>query len=548
LLSPLDVLRRYPPHSGTLRSLLDSRAARSPGQQCLVCDEQSLDYRQVQAAVDRVAAQLSGLGVAAGARVGCMSLNHPSTVFLLIALAGLGAVMVPINPDYGVDETAYVLGHAEVCGVVSSPATLDTVRAAIATAGIAPWLLLNAAAAKERDGAVPVLIDASDSNAGWQSGGPPSGPAAGRPESTCIFIYTSGTTGFPKGVMHSQRSLVTAGEGFVARMHLQPDDRLLCVLPLFHINAIFYSLAGALAAGATLILEPKFSASRFWSVVEKTGATEVNTIAAASSILMRRLRTEFVPGHRLNKVYGAPFDEETYRVFQQEFHVPNLIEGYGMSEIPGVLNNPFDGERKIGSMGTPSRHPDPAIDLAELRIVDDHGNEVGSGETGELVVRTPIVMQGYYRDPEQTRAAFRDGWFLTGDLARRDDDGYFWFVARKKDIIRRRGENISGAELDRVIGNHPDVLEAAAIPVPSEFGEDEILVAVIPRPGATIDPRTIADWCRGRLAAVKVPRFVAVVNALPHTPTHRVAKFRMRDDPELRGAAVDLQATTDRDR
>ncbi len=343
--------------------------------------------------------------------------------------------------------------------------------------------------------------------------------------------------------MHSQRSLVTAGEGFVARMHLQPDDRLLCVLPLFHINAIFYSLAGTLAAGATLILEPKFSASRFWSVVEKTGATEVNTIAAASSILMRRPRTEFVPGHRLNKIYGAPFDDETYRVFQQEFHVPNLIEGYGMSEIPGALNNPFDGERKIRSMGKPSRHPDPALALAELRIVDDDGNEVATGETGELVVRTPIVMQGYYRDPEQTRAAFRDGWFLTGDLAWRDSDGYFWFVARKKDIIRRRGENISGAELDRVIGNHPDVLEAAAIPVPSELGEDEILVAVVPRPGTTIDPRAIADWCRDRLAAIKVPRFVAIVDALPHTPTHRVAKFRMRDDHELRRVAVDLQSS-----
>ena len=137
-----------------------------------------------------------------------------------------------------------------------------------------------------------------------------------------------------------------------------------------------------------------------------------------------------------------------------------------MSEIPGVLNNPFHGDRTIGSMGKPSRHPDPAIAFAEMKVVDDDGNEVADGETGELVVRTPIVMQGYYRDPEQTAAAFRDGWFLTGDLGRRDADGYFWFVARKKDIIRKRGENISGAELDRVISSHPDVLEAAAIPVP----------------------------------------------------------------------------------
>jgi len=151
-------------------------------------------------------------------------------------------------------------------------------------------------------------------------------------------------------------------------------------------------------------------------------------------------------------------------------------------------------------------------------------------------------MQGYYRDPEQTAAAFRDGWFLTGDLGYRDGDGYFWFVARKKDIIRKRGENISGAELDRVIGSHPEVLEAAAIPVPAELGEDEILVAVIVRPGGTVTAEEIAAWCRERLASIKVPRFVAFVDALPRTPTHRVEKYKLRADRSLRERAVDLAA------
>ena len=164
------------------------------------------------------------------------------------------------------------------------------------------------------------------------------------------------------------------------------------------------------------------------------------------------------------------------------------------------------------------------------------------GEPGELVVRTPIVMQGYWRQPEQTAAAFRDGWFLTGDLGRRDAEGYFWFVARKKDIIRRRGENISGAELDRVVMSHPDVTEAAAIPVPSELGEDEILVVVVRKPGATVAAADIADWCRARLAAIKVPRYVLFADALPKTPTHRVAKFKLREDATLRERAVDLQA------
>jgi crotonobetaine/carnitine-CoA ligase len=365
------------------------------------------------------------------------------------------------------------------------------------------------------------------------------------PDAACVFIYTSGTTGVPKGVMHGQRALLLAGEGFVQRMYLQPEDRLLCILPMFHINALFYSLAGALAAGATLILLPRFSAHTFWRDVARTHATEANTIAAVSNILMRRPRSEFVPGHSLRKIYGAPFSAETYEVFAREFGVPTLIEGYGMSEIPGALNNPFEGPHKVGSMGKPSLHPDPRVQLAQLKIVDDEGRELPDGQTGELAVRTPLVMLGYYRDAEQTRAAFRDGWFLTGDLAWRDSDGYYWFVARKKDIIRKRGENISGAELDRVVESHPDVLQAAAIPVPDELGEDEILMAVALRAGATLSAQDVADWCRERLAAIKVPRYVVFVDALAQTPTHRVAKYKLREDVALIARATDLASPRD---
>jgi carnitine-CoA ligase len=159
-------------------------------------------------------------------------------------------------------------------------------------------------------------------------------------------------------------------------------------------------------------------------------------------------------------------------------------------------------------------------------------------------VKTPIVMQGYFRDPEQTAAAFHDGWFLTGDLVRRDADGFYFYVSRKKDIIRRRGENIAGAELDRVIGQHPGVLEVATIAVPSELGEDEILVAAVRRPGVDVKEADIAQWCRERLAPQKVPRFVCFVEQLPHTPTHKIAKETLRKDQSLMANAVDLVRTT----
>jgi crotonobetaine/carnitine-CoA ligase len=192
-------------------------------------------------------------------------------------------------------------------------------------------------------------------------------------------------------------------------------------------------------------------------------------------------------------------------------------------------------------MGLPARHPAPPVKVAELRVVNDDGLDVADGVDGELWVRTPILMQGYYKDPEQTAASMHEGWFKTGDLVRRDADGYFSFVARKKDIIRRRGENISGAEIDRVVDDHPAVVRSAAIPVPSELGEDEILVAIVAKPGASVSATEIAAWCQARLAAIKVPRYVVFVDSLPTTATERVQKFQLRGDKTLLARATDLQ-------
>ena len=529
MLQPLEVLSSYPPHDGTLAGMLASRTAAVPDHPFIVYGERRWTYAEFGATVGRAAALLQGRGVRAGERVGVVSANHPSTVIALFALARLGAIMVPVNPDYGVEETRYVLTHAGVSAILCAPEPLASTREACRELSPAPWFMLNAPGE-----AGLAVFEREFACAG------PAPETDAKPDSTCLFIYTSGTTGFPKGVMHSQRSVILAGEGFVERMLLQPSDRLLAVLPLFHINAVFYSLSGTLAAGATFILVPKFSASTFWSTVAETGATEVNAIAAITSILVRRPRGEFVPEHALRKLYGAPLTPDVIEVFRNEFGVRHLIEGYGMSEIPGVLNNPYGGPHKPGSMGRPSRHPDPQVQLAQVRIADDDGNALPDGATGEIEVKTPIVMQGYFRDPEQTAVAFRDGWFRTGDLGWRDADGYYWFVARRKDIIRKRGENISGAELDRILGLHPDVLEAAAIAVPAELGEDEILAAVVRRSGTAVSAEDIAEWCRSRLAPIKVPRYVVFVESLPHTPTHRVAKFKLKADATLLARATDL--------
>lgn len=529
--TPLEILRLYPAHDYTLRGALESRAQRDPLRPFMLFGDKTWSWHEFAAHADGAARLLAARGTRKGDRVGVMARNSDGHVLLLFALARIGAIMVPVNPEFGVQEARYVLHHAEVSGVVASGDTLEAARTACQGLAREPWFLLL----DSGQPGVPLLQDlirhAPDAAL----------PEDIRADDTCLIVYTSGTTGFPKGAMHSQRSFVTGGEAFVQRVHLQDDDRVMIVLPLFHINALFYSVAGTLAAGASMVIVPRFSASTFWQTAVETGATEVNIIEAIGTILKNRPRSEFRTEHRIRKVYGVR--ESMADAFRHEFGVPHLIGGYGMTEIPGVTCNPFEGPQKKGSMGPVGRHPDPSRAWAQCRVVDDQGRDVGMGEVGELIVKTPIIMQGYFRDPEQTRAAFHDGWFLTGDLVRQDEDGYFYFISRKKDIIRRRGENIAGAELDRVVGAHPAVHEAAAIAVPSELGEDEILVAVVPKPGQAVSAEEIVQWCREQLAPIKVPRFVAIVDDLPHTPTHKVAKAVMRSDSSLMARAVDLAAS-----
>jgi crotonobetaine/carnitine-CoA ligase len=293
-----------------------------------------------------------------------------------------------------------------------------------------------------------------------------------------------------------------------------------------------------------MIIAPRFSASAFWRLAADTGATQVNVMAAVSTILARRPRSEYVPGHRLRVVNGSGFTEETLAVFKHDFNVPTIIEGLGMTEIPGAFSNPFEGPHKLAAMGRPGLHPNPAQPWTQARILDDDGRDVVAGMTGELAVKIPTLMQGYYRDPAQTSASFRDGWFMTGDLVRQDEDGYFLFVARKKDIIRRRGENIAGAELDRVIAEMPGVAEVAAIAVPADVGEEEVLVAIVCAAGVRLDVIAVRVWCAARLAAHKVPRYVVFLDALPHTPTHKVAKHVLKADATLRSRAVDTKPAT----
>lgn len=529
--SPIDVLRSYRSHDGTLHDAYSSRGTGRQDTVFIVQSEDTLTWREFGRQYERLACALAVRGISRGDRVAVVGRNDVAHPLALFALARLGAIMVPLNPDYSDRELRHTLSHADVKGVIADAGLLTRINAATQGLATTPWLM-HWGHPDSQDARALQHVIATAPDLSLQE--------MGQASDTCVIIYTSGTTGFPKGVMHSQRNLLLAGEANVARLHLQPDDRAMIILPFFHVNALFYSVGGVLAAGASMIIEPRFSASRFWHVAADKGATIVNIIEAIGTILCTRERSEYRSDHRLRAAYGVR--KKSVPVFQNEFGITHLYSGFGMTEIPGVTCNPYGEPNKPGSMGVIGHHPDPAQPWAQCRVVDDDGNEVGVDQVGELWVKSPIVMQGYFRDPEQTGQAFHDGWLKTGDLVRRDADGFYFHISRKKDIIRRRGENIAAAELEMVIAEHPKVFQVAALAVPSELGEDDIFVAVVARPGADLAESDIAAWCAPRLAAIKMPRYVVLLDTLPLTPTHKIAKAVLRDDLRLREKAVDFQA------
>lgn len=533
LLSPLEVLRQFDRHDFSIDQFFQSRLRLLNEHPMVEYKDTIMSWKACAEQADRAVTWLRQRGIQSGDRIGLMAYNHPATVVLLIACARLGAIVVPCNPEFEAREAQYIFEHAGVRGVICSPEPLARVLEATQEMAPSPWKVVIE---EDQPDAEPSLLSQ------WRSCEPDTSTRQGTADSTCMIIYTSGTTGFPKGVMHSQRSYLLTAEAFVHRMYLQPDERLMCVLPLFHINALMYSLGGAMACGGTLILIRRFSASTFWQQAAATRATEVNVIMSAAAILARRPAQEFVASHNIRKMFLAPLNQDLLDTFQQRFHVPVLIECYGMTEIPGVLSNPFLGPHKLGSMGCISPHPDSAIERPQVRVIDDDGNELPVGEVGELAVKTPTLMQGYFNDPGQTASSFKDGWFLTGDLVRRDSDDFLFFFTRKKDIIRRRGENISGAEIDSAIGSHPDVLECAAIGVASELGEEEILLAVVPRPGTQITPEIVHAYAQQKLSPVKRPRYIVMVESLPHTGSMKIAKFRLKPATNLRQQATDFSS------
>ena len=517
-----------------MRRFWESKVEKNPDKVFVYYADEEFTYSEVDAKVNQVANGFVGMGVKKGDRVCLMLRNVPEFLYSWFGLAKMGGVMVPVNTTFKATEAQYVVNHCEASGLIASQ---DTLKVALEVQKDCPHLKWIACVDEEGlpEGVIPysqlyrgMPKEVKDYNVG--------------DEDLTSIIYTSGTTGFPKGAMHVQRSLVMTGEAFLLRAGVGPDDRIMTILPLFHLNAQFYSTWGSIAAEASFILIRQFSASQFWEQAVKYKATEFNFVGAVGRILCARPEEEFRPEHTIRTTVGAAVSSDVYWSLKNRFHISNVIDAYGLTEIAAVCQNPIGGKIKVGSMGLAAKHTDPSVKFTEMKIVDDNGREVAMEEVGELIVRNPVMMKGYFKEPEMTKEAIRDGWFYTGDYVYKDEDEYYFFVSRKKDIIRRKGENISGAEVENCINANPKVLESAVIPVPSELGEDEVMACIVLKPGESMLPEEVINWCKTSLAAFKVPRYVQFRSDLPKTATERVQKYILREEKDLIKKSYDMES------
>jgi carnitine-CoA ligase len=464
------VRQPLPPAQRTLPALLERQAGLHGAHLLVRVGGEERTVVEARDAAARRAGALAEAGVRRDDRVAVVSDNRLEMLELWLGCAWLGAVFVPVNPALKGMQLEHVLADAD-----------------------------------------PRLVLGDDQLEGLSLGDPVP-PYDARPGDAAAILYTSGTTGPSKGVACPQEQWYWWARLTGQVLGIGPDDVLYTCLPLFHTNAL-NTFCQALLAGSTYALGPRFSASRFWARCAEAGGTVTYLLGPMVSILLRQPPAPHDRGHRVRIALAPATGPELHEPFRERFGV-ELIDAWGSTETNIVISNTHDDNRP----GTIGRVHEPF----EARVAPD----------GELLVRTRepgAFSRGYFRRDQATAEAWRGGWFHTGDRVIRDPDGSFRFVDRIKDVIRRRGENISGFEVEQALQSHPDVAAAAAIPVPSELGEDEVMACVVLREGATVAPEALVSFCEARLASFAVPRYVEFVETLPLTASGKVEKYKLRE-------------------
>ncbi|WP_339949782.1 AMP-binding protein [uncultured Albimonas sp.] len=503
-----------------LRDLLERHARERPDAVFATFeDAPEVTWAEMLRLTRSTAAGLQALGVAQGDHVLSWLPNGLDAIRVWFAINYLGAVYMPLNLDYRGGLLAHAVALSDAQVIVADP-TLVPRLAEIDRAGLSTLVTLGAPVA------APPGLRALGPEA--LTGDPETLVPLARPIEPWdvqSVIMTSGTTGPSKAVLSSYAHLhaLCRPESWA---YVRDDDRFMITLPLFHIGgtACIYAMV---IRGASIAMVRRFRTEGFWDAVRRTRGTVVGLMGAMTPFLMSAPPSPADRTHGLRVAVIIPLTGDI-GAFAARFGV-EVYTVYNMTEISTPLISDLN-PTELGACGRPR----PGV---ELRLVDEHDREVPQGEVGELTIRTTqpwALCSGYHRNPEATAAAWRNGWFHTGDAFRRRADGLYFFVDRRKDAIRRRGENISSFEVEREIAAHPAVAEVAAYPVPSEFGEDEVMVAVVPRADQALDPADLIAFAAERMPRFMVPRYVRVMADLPRTPTAKVTKHVLRAE----GSAV----------
>jgi len=509
---------RPPDEPNNIPSLLANRAGRSPDKVFLFSepDGRQFTYSDFEAAVDRTAVMLAAQGIGKGDVVSLLMPNSVEYIIAYFACWKLGALAGPVNSLLKEHEIEFVMNNSEAKAILvnsefrerignirdklphlKSVITFDD--EADATSEFAGYARLRRADSEETK----------------------STPEACVPSDDAIMIYTSGTTGKPKGCLLTHGNIIANARQISQWLLFTENDRLLTIMPLFHMNAVSVTTMSALYAGGSTVVSPKFSASKFWNIVSDYQITSFGSVATMLSILLNNYPEGVPEGLKTDQLRfamcgSAPVPAEVMKRFEETFNCP-VIEGYGLSESTCRSTfNPPDEHRRAGSCGMPIGN--------QMKVVDDDDKEVADGELGEIVLRGENILKGYFKNPEATDLAFRDGWFHTGDIGYRDKDGFFYIVDRKSDTIIRGGENIYPREIDEVLYQHPAVAAAATIGVPDSLYGEEVAAFIVLKDGTKATGEEIINYCKSELADYKCPKTIHFVKDIPKGPTGKLLK------------------------
>ncbi len=503
----------------TVSTLIERQAERDPQAPFLICPENEarLTFEALASHTRKLAAHFDALNVAPGAKIAFLLDNGYWTTLLLLGIMASGRVVVPLNAVAGTRQLAYVLAHSD-----------------------AELLFIGTGYREKLTGvlegfprALRVIDTDEQSGPDWPASAPGTPAARHEPEATdpALLLYTSGTTGVPKGAVLSQRAIVSGGQNVAGGHQLSPADRALCVLPLYHINGAMVTVAAPLASGSSVVMPRRFSAREYWNLIAGYGCTWSSIVPTIVKYLLDRAGDEpyrfgeesQLSAFRFARSATSALPGVMLGQWESTFKVP-IIETLGLTETAGtVMTNPMPPlPRKTNSVGKPFG--------CEARVIDKGGSVLPDNETGEIVYRGDNLLARYYKNPQATESAFRDGWFCSGDLGYRDSEGYYFLTGRSKELIIRGGENIAPREIDEVLYTHDAVLEAAAVGVPDENYGQEVVACVVLREGFDCTEAELAAFCSDSIGAYKAPKRVYFMDSLPKGPSGKIQRLKL---PEL---------------